>query len=140
MLYVPRKSPFISTKFFVLNLDGWFSVFSADFLLFDVPLLYYYNDPRSLIIYCLFRGDIYLSSVICISLLALFCGELVEIAVILFAVLLLIKSSVASAHSSASMVNGSTWWRLFSLYFPLKFYLCFYLHFSPFFLAKDKIS
>ena len=82
--------------------------FSADFLLFDVPLLYYYNDPRSLIIYYLFRGDIYLSSVICISLLALFCGKLVEIAVILFAVLLLIKSSVASAHSSASMVNGST--------------------------------
>ena len=59
-------------------------------LFFDIPLLYCVNLNLS-IICCLFSGDIYLS--FSISLLAYFC----EAFVILSAILLKIKSTVASA-------------------------------------------
>ena len=75
----------------------------ASLLFFDVPLLYYYTNLNSSIICYLFFGDIYLSSTISISSLAsLFCEcssleDFLEIFVILSAILLPIKSAVASA-------------------------------------------
>ena len=38
MLYVPCESSFISTKFFVLNLVGWFGVLLTNLIFFDIPL------------------------------------------------------------------------------------------------------
>ena len=75
----------------------------AKLLFFDIPLLYYYTNLNSSIICCLFSGDIYLSFGISISSLAsLFCEcssleDFLEIFVILSAILLPIKSPVASA-------------------------------------------
>ena len=73
-------------------------------LLFSIPLLYYYTNLNSPIICCIFPEDIYLSFGIFISLLALYklfweCNsfEDFETLVILFAILLPIKSPVASA-------------------------------------------
>ena len=60
-LYVSCDSSFISTQFFVLNLDGWFVVWSKKLLFFEILLLSYYINLRSLIICFLFSGDIYLS-------------------------------------------------------------------------------
>ena len=51
-MYVPLDSLFISTQFFVLNLDGWFDVFSNNFFFFDIPLLYYYTNLNSSINCC----------------------------------------------------------------------------------------
>ena len=45
-------SSFISTQFFVLNLDGL-----TNLLFFDIPLLYCYTNLNSSIIYCLSSGD-----------------------------------------------------------------------------------
>ena len=42
MFYAPRDSSFTSTQFFVLNLLGEFGLFSDKFIIFDIPLLYYY--------------------------------------------------------------------------------------------------
>ena len=68
-------------------------------LLFGIPLLYYYINLNSSIIFCLSCGDIYLS--FGISLLTTFeCGSLVgffEILVILSAIKLSTRSPVASA-------------------------------------------
>ena len=75
----------------------------AIFLFFDIPLLYYYTNLRSLIICCLFSEDIYLSFAISVSSLAsLFCEcssleEFLKIFVILSAISLPIKSPAASA-------------------------------------------
>ena len=72
-------------------------------LLFSyIPLLYYYINLRSSIIFCLSSGDIYLSFGISLSrsfliISELFCGKLLETFVILLAILLPIKSPVASA-------------------------------------------
>ena len=60
-LYVPLDSSFLSTQFFVLNLDSWFGVLSNKFIIFDIQLLYYYTNLNSSIISYLFYGDIYLS-------------------------------------------------------------------------------
>ena len=49
MLFVPHES-----SLFSLNLDGSFGVLSNKFVIFVVPLLYYYVDLRSSIIFCLF--------------------------------------------------------------------------------------
>ena len=89
VLYVPRELPFISTHFFVLNLDDWFGVLSSKFILYMyIPLLYYDINPRSSIIFWLFSVDMYLSfgisqwnSVFCVSLSSVsevFCGEVLE--------------------------------------------------------------
>ena len=63
LLYVPRDSSFISTQFFVLNLDGWFGLLSNKFTLFFlyILLLYYDVNLRSSITFCLSSGYIYLS-------------------------------------------------------------------------------
>ena len=80
MLHVSRASSFISTKFFVLNLDGWYFYCLTNLLFFDIPLLYFYINPRSTIIFCLSSGDIYLSldiSLLCsfVTVSELFCRE-----------------------------------------------------------------
>ena len=67
---------------------------------FDIPFLYFYINFRSSIIFCLFSGDIYLSFGISVShstLSDVFYGEFIETSVILSAILLPIKPSVASA-------------------------------------------
>ena len=72
-------------------------------LFFDIPLLYYYTNLNTSIIYCLFSGYTYLSFGISISLLAssLCEGKSLEDFfqrfLILSAILLPIKSPVASA-------------------------------------------
>ena len=76
-------------------------------LVFDAPLLYCYINLRSLIISCLFSGDICLSlgislsTPICFSSFVtvskLFCGEVFETFVVLSAFLLALKSPVAFA-------------------------------------------
>ena len=53
----------------------------TNLLVFDGPLLYYYINLRSSIIFCLSSGDIYLSlgtSLSCsiVTVFELFCGEL----------------------------------------------------------------
>ena len=70
----------------------------TNLLFFDIPLLYYYVSLISSITFSLSSGDISLSlsfSFIIVS--ELFCCESFEINVILLAILLPIKSPVASA-------------------------------------------
>ena len=79
----------------------------TNLLLFDIPLLYYYINLRSSIIFCLLSRDIYLS--LCISLLTpvfstyfvtvseLFCSEVLETFVISSSMLFPIKSPDSSA-------------------------------------------
>ena len=69
---------------------------------FDVTVLYYYINLRSSITFCLSSGDIYLSFGISLScsfviVSELFCNERLGTFVILLAILLPIKSPVASA-------------------------------------------
>ena len=139
MPYALWELPFILTQFLVLNLDGWFWCLT-NLLFFDITLLYYYILLKSSIIFCLFSGNICLSLRISLwSLLfsssfltvsELFC-EVLEAFEIFYAILLLIKSPVAStvfiialfeAVLSASVANCSAWSRSFWLYLPLKFY------------------
>ena len=65
-------------------------------LFFDILLLYYYINLRSTIICCLSSEDVYLSLGISLFISKLFCGEFFQIFVILSAILLAIKSQVAS--------------------------------------------
>ena len=72
-------------------------------------LLYYYINFRSLVVFCLFSGYIYILGIslsvpiFSVSLLTvselslLFCGKVLETFVILLAILLLTKLPVASA-------------------------------------------
>ena len=73
----------------------------SNLLFFGIPLLYYYINFNSSIICCLSSGDIYLFFGIGISLLASFGDNsfenFFETLVILSAILLPIKSPVASA-------------------------------------------
>ena len=109
-------------------------IVKTNLLFFDIPLLYYYTNLNSSIICFLFSGDIYLSFGFSISLLALlFCNSLeyfFETLVILSAVLLPIKSAVASAVFwialfeavfIASAVDVLALSRSFWLYLLLKF-------------------
>ena len=75
-------------------------------LFFDIPLIDYYTNLNSSLICCLFSGDMYLSfGVSDLSLASLFCGflecysveDFFETLVILSAILLPIKSPIASA-------------------------------------------
>ena len=70
MLYLPRGSSFISTQFFALYIY--------------IPLLYYYINLRSSIIFCLSSGDVYLpldTSLSCsfVTVFELFWCEVFEI-------------------------------------------------------------
>ena len=72
----------------------------TNLLYLDIPLLYYYINLRSSILFCLSFGDIYLSlgiSLSCsfVTISELFCCEVFEAFVILSAISLPIKSTVA---------------------------------------------
>ena len=122
------QSSFISTQFFVLNLDGWFGVC---LLLFDIPLLYYHINLRSLIIYSLFSGNIDLSfgipqwnpiiSVSFSTVSELFCRELLGTFVILSAFLLRVKSPFASPSEAFGCIYNFS----FYVYFYQCFFSCF---------------
>ena len=76
--------------------------FLTNLSFFDIPLLYYYINLRSSLIFCLSYGDIYLSlgSSLSCSFLThseLFCCEVFETFVILSTILFPNKSPVASA-------------------------------------------
>ena len=109
VLYVPSESSFISTRFLILNLDARFAAFSKKFIVFIFHyyiIIYCQINLRSLIILCLFPGYIYLSlgiflatlifSVSFVTVSDLSCDEVLENFVILLAILLPIKSPVAS--------------------------------------------
>ena len=112
-------------------------------LSFDIPVLYYYTSLDSSIICCLFSGDVYLSFGVSNSLLAsLFCErssaegveDFFETLVILSAILLLIKSPVASAVFwivlfeavfIAFVVDFLHYQEIFDRIYCLNFYPCF---------------
>ena len=85
-----------------MGVDVDWVYYLTNLLYFDIQLLYYYIDLRSSIIFCLSSGDICLSlgiswscSFVIVS--ELFCCKALDIFVILSAILLPIKSPVASA-------------------------------------------
>ena len=85
MLYVPHESSFISTQFFVFNLDDWLGVSPTYLLFFGTPSSYYHVNLRSSTIFRLFYEDIYLTFGITVSLSTvpeLFCDEVSWIALI----------------------------------------------------------
>ena len=96
-LYVWHSS-FISTQFLFLHLDGWFVVSCNKFIIFWYSFisLSYYINIRLLIICCHFSGDIYFSPSF-VTASKLLCGTFFETSVALSAIVLPIKSSVASA-------------------------------------------
>ena len=118
-------------------------------LLFDIPLLYYYINLRSSIIFCSFSWDIYLSLdiIILLSIVSeFFYGKVVETFAILAVILLRIQSLVAKvifwialfeAVLSASVGNYFAWSRGFFLYLLLTFLLIFLPMLLPIFLAKE---
>ena len=132
-------SSFISTQFLVLNLDGlylmhWAQLFClTNSLFFDIPLLYCYTNLNSSIICCLSSGDMYLFLGVALftftSILSF--DDFFETLIILSAILLPIKSSVASAIFWIALfdavfiasvvdylaISGSFW-----LYLLLKFF------------------
>ena len=150
---------FIYSRSFIiysnLNLDGWFDLvyYLINLFFFDIPSFYYYINLRSSIIFCLFSGDIYISffryfsikskfSASFITVSELFCDEVIETLLILSALLLPIKSPVASAIFwialseavlSAYVVDYWACSRNFWLYLPLKLLFIFSPIFSPYF-------
>ena len=142
----PRESSFI-----------WFGLVYCVTFFFCYVNITLLNHLKSLIIGCLFSGDIYLSfgislwnTVFFISLSTvseLLCGELLDIFVILWAVLLPSKSSGSSAvfwtasfgaALSSTVINFSAWLRKFCLYLPLTFYLNFTNIFPHIFIKRQK--
>ena len=147
MLYISCASSFISSQFLALPLDGWFGVLFKK-LIIDVPLLYYFINIRSSIIFCFSVEDIYLSwgiSLSCsfVSVSALFCSKSLS------AISLTIKSPVAfavfffiaffEAVLSASVANCLVWSRSFWMFYHSSFYSYGYGYFYPFILQKTKI-
>ena len=127
----------------------------TDLLFFNILFLYYYINLRSLINFCLFPEDIYLSLVISLSCSIfsvsfvtspkLFYGEALETFVILSAVLSQVKSPAGSAvfrttlfeaDLIASLVDFLTGLRSYCLHlciYCLSFYLYFYRYFCSYF-------
>ena len=100
--YMLHESSFISTQYFVLYLDDYLMYYLTNLLFFGIPLLYYYINLRSAIIFWLSSGDIYFSlaiSLTCsfVTVSELFCSEVFKIFIILPAILIPIKSPVTSA-------------------------------------------
>ena len=110
-----------------------------NWLFFGSPLLCYYLNLRSSTILCFFFGDTYLSFGISSNpaffvplstVFELFCGKVFKKFVVLWVILLPIKSPVPSADFwiayfetilSASVSDSSVWSRRFWLYLPLEF-------------------
>ena len=78
----------------------------TNLLFFDIPLFYYYINLRSLILFCLYPGDIYLSLGISLSCSFVTVSEFFETHIILLAILLPIKSTVASALFSITLFEA----------------------------------
>ena len=142
----------ILTRFFVANLDGWFGCYSTDLLPFDLSLLYYYINPWSFKIQCLFFEDTYLpfgislsNPVSLLTVSELFSGDWGFCNFISNFITYQITSCFCSfinyffeAILSASVADCLAWSRRFWLYIPLTFWLMFLLIFLLVFLAKDK--
>ena len=151
MLCFLRLSSFISTQFFTLSLDGWLSLSSKGFIIswysfpFTFTLILVYQE------FAVFFLRIYIFISLAISIFSnsfiatseLFCGEFFETFVILSAVLLPIKSSVAyaifwiaflRAVLTNSLADCYQWFRSFWLNLVLTF-LPIFLNIS---LAKNK--
>ena len=112
----------------------------TNLFIFDIPLLYYYTNLNSSIIYCLFSGDIYLSFGISIS----FCEcnsfeDFFERFVVLSAMLLSIKSLVVSAGFSIALFEAVFIASVVDFLAALKRFWLYSLPKSlPLLLAKDK--
>ena len=90
---------YVSTQYFILNLEGSFGLLSNKFIIYDNPLLYDNINLRSSIVFCLSSKDIYFSlgiSLSCSFLIVseLFCGEVVATFKNLSTILSPIKSQV----------------------------------------------
>ena len=124
----------------------------SNLLFFDIPLLYYYNNFRSAIIFCLPPGDMYLSFLSCLFATAseLFCCEFFETFVIFFSNF--ITNQITSyfccflnysfwTSLSTSAADCLVWSRSFWLYLPSKFLLTFLPIFFPiYFLVELNIA
>ena len=99
MLYVPRKSSFISTQFFVLNLVDWFIVLSQKFIIFwysIIVLLYLSQIINNFLSFfwryiSFFRYFFIMFICSCFWFFFFFFCKVFEIFVILSAILLSIK-------------------------------------------------
>ena len=118
-------------------------------LYFDIPLMYYYINITSSMIFCLSSRGIYLSFLMSLScsfltIYKLFCGKILAFFVILSVILLPIKSPVASAFFELlswdrfkcirfKCIGGIIYYlvrsRSFWLYLLLKFLHIFYQYF-----------
>ena len=113
----------------------------TNLLFFDIPLLYFFTNLNSSIIWCFFSGDMYpffgdFISSFCNSL-----GYLFETLIILSAILLSIKSPVASAvfwiaYFEAVFIPSAANFLALSR----SFWLYLLLKLLPMFLVKDKNS
>ena len=123
-----------------------------------ILLLYYYINLRSSVVFCLFSGDIYLSLSISLLITIFFAsfitvskllyGGVLETFVILWIILLPIKSPAASfffffwislfkAVLSATVVDFGTWSRRFWLYLQLFTYIFIFI-FTNIFSKRQK--
>ena len=108
-------------------------------LFFNIPLLHYYINLRSLIICCLFCRYIYIYLYLCISLSCpIFSSEVFETFVILSEILFPIKSPVAYAVLNGTVPDCLAWSQSFWLYLLLKVLFIFLSTSFLIFLAKDK--
>ena len=112
-------------------------------LFFAIPLLYYCTSLNSSIICCLFSGDMYISfGVSDSSLTSLFCErveDFVETLVILSAILLTIKSPVASAVFWIAVFEAVFIASVVDFFFLLRnFWPYLLLNCVPMFFAKEK--
>ena len=154
-MFVPHDPSFISTQFFVLNLVGWFGLFSNKFIIFlysIIIMLYWFSsfNLKASITFCLNFDDIYFSLSTSSSFVSkLFFRELFDALVILSAILFIIKWLVASAVFwmtlfekvlEASVADYLVWLRRFCLCLLFQLLFIFLPIFLPIFLAKRQKS
>ena len=120
---------------------------STDLLFFDIPLINYYINFNRQVFFLEIFLLVFLYILFFSNVSELFCSKFLETFVILSAILLPIKSTVASAVFlfaflmavlSGSAADYLVWSRSFWLYLLLKFSLIFLPIFLPMLLAKDK--
>ena len=115
-------------------------------LFFDIPLLKYYINLISSIIFCRSSGDTYLSlnaSLSCSfsTISKLFCCKMFEIFIILSASLLapaIFSIAFFEMVLSASVADYLVWSKSFWMHLLLKLLLIFLPIIWPIYLAKDK--
>ena len=143
--------------FFVLNFDVDLVYYLTNLLVFGIGILCYYIILRLSIIFCLFSGNIHLSlsyslsslifSVSFVTVSKLFLRKAIQTFLIIWAILLPIKSLVASAGfwialfeavASVYVADYLTWSRNFLLYSLLKLLLMFFANSFPIFSNRQK--